>query len=59
MIYENQVIFHKKCVRGLNYNVHGYRLAKRYYITPEFTVLHGLNVYSWRFVVSLLGNFNC
>ncbi len=39
MIYENQVIFHKKCVRGLNYDVHGYRLTKRYYITPEFTVL--------------------
>ena len=30
-----------------------------YYITPEFTVLHWLNVYSWRYVVRLLGNFNC
>ena len=30
-----------------------------YYITPEFTVLHWLNVYGWRYVVRLLGNFNC
>ena len=30
-----------------------------YYITPEFTVLHWLNVYGWRYVVGLLGNFNC
>ena len=30
-----------------------------YYITPEFTILHWLNVYGWRYVVGLLGNFNC
>ncbi len=29
------------------------------YITPEFTVLHWLNVYGWRYVVRLLGKFNC
>ena len=28
-----------------------------YYITPECTVLHWLNVYGWRYVVRLLGNF--
>ncbi len=30
-----------------------------YYITPEFTVLHWLNVHDWRYVVGLLGIFNC
>ena len=25
----------------------------------EFTVLHWLDVYGWRYVVGLLGNFNC
>ena len=28
-----------------------------YYITSEFTVLHWLNVYGWRYVVRLLGKF--
>jgi len=30
-----------------------------YYITPEFTVLHWLNVYGWLYAVGSLGNFNC
>ncbi len=30
-----------------------------YYITSEFTVLHWLNVYGCRYVVRLLGKFNC
>lgn len=29
-----------------------------YCITPEFTALHWLNVYGWRYAVKLLGNFN-
>ena len=31
--------------------------AVLYCITPEFTILHWLNVYGWRYVVGLLGNF--
>ncbi len=30
-----------------------------YYITPEFTVLHWLNIYGCLYVVRSLGNFNC
>jgi len=26
---------------------------------PEFTVLHWLNVYGWRYVARLLGNYDC
>ncbi len=30
-----------------------------YYITPEFIVLRWLKVYGWRYVVRLIGKFNC
>jgi len=46
-----QIILHNRTIRAA-------QKGKLYYITPEFTVLHWINVYGWRYVVRLLGNFN-
>jgi len=26
---------------------------------PDYTVLHWLNAYGWRYIIRLLGNFDC